>query len=193
MIDLVLFYSQHCQHCKNVMMAIQKSSLQNSIKMFCIDGFQPLPKYLTHVPSLKSYKQNSIIIGDDIIQWLDSKKQPLDQRIEDQVAQSTGGYTMIGDDGSSNVNEIDAAYNARISTPQGQIPSQEGPKSFNDGISFPQDMARMQSGGLDMAYEKMMKEREAQFPTSSPQSMDQQFTHMMDQKNAQMGGGVTTL
>lgn len=191
MIDLVLFYSQHCQHCKNVMMAIQKSSLQSSIKMFCIDGFQPLPKYLTHVPSLKSYKQNSMIIGDDIIQWLDSKKQPLEQQIQDQVAYSSGEYTMIGQD-DSNVNEIDAAYNARISTPQGQIPSKEGPKTSNDGMSFPQDMARMQSGGLDMAYEKMMKEREAQFPTSSPQSMDQQFNQMMNQRNHQMGG-VTTL
>jgi hypothetical protein len=172
-------------------MAIQKSSLQNSIKMFCIDGFQPLPKYLTHVPTLKSYKQNSMIIGDDIIQWLDSKKQPLEQVIEDQVAQSTGGYTMIGQD-DSNVNEIDAAYNARISTPQGQIPSQSGPKTSNDGPNFPQDMERMQSGGLDRAYEKMMQEREAQFPTASPQSMDQQFNQMMDQRNSQMGS-VTTL
>lgn len=190
MSDLVLFYSQQCQHCKNVIMAIQKSSLQNKIQMFCIDGFQPLPKYLTHVPTLKSYSKNAVIIGDEITQWLDSQKKPLQEVIQDQVASSTGGYTMLGGE-ESNINEIDAAYNTRISTPQGQIPSQDGPMK-SDGPQFPSQSSSM-GGGLDMAYEKMMKEREAQFPKAQAQNMDDQFTQMMEQRNNQLNSQMTTL
>lgn len=186
MIDLVLFYSQQCQHCKNVIIAIQKSSLQDSIKMFCIDGFHPLPPFLKSVPTLKSYLKNQILVGDEILEWLDSQKKPLQEIIQDQIAQSTGGYTMLNG-GQEEVNEIDAVYNARISTPQGQMPTKEGPTS--SGPVFPQEMEKMQSGGLDMAFEKMMQEREKQFPTASPENMDKQFEQMMDQRNNQ----VTTL
>lgn len=177
---LVLFYSQQCQHSKTVIMAIQKSSLQNNIKMFCIDGFQPLPKYLTHVPTLKNYQNQELLIGDEILNWLESYKQEKPDIIEDQIAQSTGHYTMINGE-NQEMNEIDMVYNTRISTPQGHIPSKDGPKTSD--VAFPQDMEKMQSGGLDMAFEKMMQEREKQFPTSSPQNMDKKFEQMMNQRN----------
>ena len=105
---LVLFYSQQCQHSKTVITAIQKTSLQNNIKMFCIDGFQPLPKYLTHVPTLKNYKNNALLVGNEILEWLESYKEDKPDIIEDQIAQSTSGYTMIN--GDQEVNEIDMAY-----------------------------------------------------------------------------------
>lgn len=181
--SLVLFYSQQCQHSKTVITAIQKSSLQNNIKMFCIDGFQPLPKYLTHVPTLKNYKNNAILIGDQILEWLEQYKEEKPDIIEDQIAQSSGSYTMINNE-NQEINEIDMVYNTRISTPQGQMPSKDGPKT--SGIAFPQDMEKMQSGGLDMAFEKMMQEREKQFPTSSPQNMDKKFDQMMQQRNNQV-------
>ncbi len=181
---LVLFYSQQCQHSKTVIMAIQKSSLQNNIKMFCIDGFQPLPKYLTHVPTLKNYQNNMLLIGDEILNWLESYKENKPDIIEDQIAQSTSGYTMINEGNQEEINEIDMVYNTRISTLQGQMPSADGPKT--SGIAFHQDMEKMQSGGLDMALEKMMQEREKQFPTSSSQNMDKKFEQMMNQRNNQV-------
>ena len=183
---LVLFYSQQCQHSQSIMMALQKSSLQNKIKMFCIDGFQPLPKYLTHVPTLKNYDNNQILVGGEILEWLTQYKEEKPDIIEDQMAHSTGGYTMLNDDSSGQINEIDAAYNTRISTPQGQMPSQDGPTTSSNG--FPR-AEQMQSGGLDMAYEKMMQERESQFPIQPKQNMDSQFEQMMQQRNNQ----VTTL
>lgn len=151
---IVLFYSNQCQHCNNVIMAIQKSSIQNDIKMFCIDGFQPLPKYITSVPTLKIYKTNTLIVGNDILQWLNSHKK--EEVIQDQIAQSSASYTMLNDN-SEDINEIDMAYNLRISTPQGQIPSKDGTQK-SSGNSFPQP-EKMQSGGLDMAYEQLVAER----------------------------------
>ncbi len=179
---LVLFYSQNCEHSKNVILTIQKSSMQENIKMFCIDGFQPLPKNLTHVPTLKNYANNAILIGEEIIQWLDAYKTETSDIIQDQVAQSTNGYTMINDD-TNEINEIDMVYNTRINTPNGQMPQKE--ESKPNKVIFPQDMAKLQSGSLDMALEQMMAEREKQFPTASPQKMDQKFQQMMTRRNNQ--------
>jgi len=152
---IVLFYSQQCQYCKTVVTAIQKSSLQSNIKMFCIDGFQPLPQYLKAVPTIKIYESNTLLVGEDILLWLDTYKQQ--QEIEDQVAASTGSYTMLDQDDSKTC-DLDSVYNSRISTPQGQIPSKNGPTQQQGGGNFPQT-EKMQTGGLDQAFEKMVAER----------------------------------
>ncbi len=152
----VLFYSQQCEHSKNIIIAIQKTSLQNDIKMFCIDGFQPLPKYLTHVPTLKIYTPNEqLLIGPEILEWLDLHKPK--EAIQDQIASSSGAYTML--DGNDAIeNTIDMAYNTRISTPQGQIPLKDGEKD-NQGPSFPKNENVQTTAGLDMPYEKLLAER----------------------------------
>ena len=163
---IILFYSQQCQHSKNAIMAVQKSSLQNDIKMFCIDGFKPLPSYLTHVPTMKIYSTNTLLVGEKIDEWLETQKPA--ERIEDQVAQSTGSYTMLDGGDMDDVNEIDSAYNSRISTPQGQVPSQDGPttgssapmsSSGGGGSNFPSTAKMQTNDGLDMAYEQMVAER----------------------------------
>lgn len=157
---IVLFYSQQCQHSKNVIMTIQKSSIQNDIKMFCIDGFQPLPSYLTHVPTLKIYP-STLLIGDEIIEWLEKNKPR--EEIRDQIANSTGDYTML-DDNTSNINEMDTLFNSRISTPGGQMPSKDGP-STSSGPSFPQT-EKLQSSNIDMAFENLMAQREKDIPNA---------------------------
>ena len=153
----VLFYSQQCQHSKNTVIAIQKTSLQDDIKMFCIDGFQPLPTYLTHVPTLKIYSpKEQLLIGPEIIEWLEQHKPK--EAIQDQIASSSGAYTML--DGNDPIeNTIDMAYNSRISTPQGQIPLKEGGSDKNQGPNFPQNENIQTTAGLDMAYEQMVAER----------------------------------
>ena len=156
---IVLFYSQHCQYSKNVITTIQKSSIQNDIKMFCVDGFQPLPTYLTHVPTLKIYP-STMYVGNEIVDWLEKNKPQ--EPIQDQIASSSGSYTMINED-NSNVNEIDTVYNSRISTPGGQMPSKDGPTSSSP---FPQT-EQMQTSNLDMAFENMMAEREKSFPNKT--------------------------
>lgn len=153
----VLFYSQQCEHSKNTIIAIQKTSLQNDIKMFCIDGFQPLPNYLTHVPTLKIYSpQEQLLIGEEILQWLDQHKPQ--EQIQDQIALSTGAYTML--DGNDPIdNDIDNAYSARISTPQGQMPMKDGGNDKTQGPAFPQNEKLQTTAGLDMAYEQLVAER----------------------------------
>jgi hypothetical protein len=147
----VLFYSQHCEHSKNIIIMIQKSQLQDEIKMFCIDGFQPLPKFLTHVPTLKIYSpQEQILIGPQILTYLNQHKE--EDSIQDQTARSSGSYTMLdGDDPVEN--EIDAVYNTHISTPQGQMPIKE------EKSQFPKNEKLQSSGGLDMAFETLVAER----------------------------------
>ena len=151
---IILFYSEQCQHSKNIIIQIQKSSLQNDIKMFCIDGFQPLPQYLTHVPTIK-IEPNTLLVGNDILEWLETHKKP--EEIQDQVASSTGSYTMLGE--HEEVNEIDAVYNSRINTPQGQMPSKDGKSKMSSSSVFPQNEKMQSSAGIDMAYEQLVAER----------------------------------
>jgi hypothetical protein len=50
-------------------------------------------------------------------------------------------------------NEIDAVYNTHISTPQGQMPIKE------EKSQFPKNEKLQSSGGLDMAFETLVAER----------------------------------
>lgn len=149
---IILFYSNQCQHSKNIITAIQKSTIQNEVKFFCIDGFHHLPSYITHVPTMKIYP-STLLVGDEIVSWLANHKTP--DIVEDQIASSSGAYTMLEND-DSNISEIDNLYNTRISTPGGQAPGKDGPST---DLSFPAT-EKLQSSNLDMAFEQMMAERE---------------------------------
>jgi len=74
----LLFYSNYCQHCKQIVSEIKKSPVKSRMRYVCIDKNEvrdKLPKYINSVPSLVVGETNQIFVGNQIIGWL--KMQPI--------------------------------------------------------------------------------------------------------------------
>mgnify|MGYP001436227439 FL=1 len=74
----LLFYSNYCQHCKQIVKEIKRSPVSSQIRYVCIDTAsvrEKLPKYITSVPSLVVGETNQIFVGNQITGWL--KMQPI--------------------------------------------------------------------------------------------------------------------
>lgn len=69
----LLFYSNFCNHCKQIVNEINKSPVRNSVRYVCIDNQSvrsKLPTYITSVPALVVGDTNQIFVGNQISGWL---------------------------------------------------------------------------------------------------------------------------
>lgn len=64
----VLFYSEHCQFCSEVLKELKNSRLLDTIHLFSVDRKTP-PRCITNVPTLYVSKKQSYI-GGDIYNWI---------------------------------------------------------------------------------------------------------------------------
>ena len=76
----ILFFSNYCNHCKQVLHELNDSSLRTNIRFICIDSAdvrKKLPAHVKSVPCLIVGQTNQTLIGSDILHWIKmkSKKQ----------------------------------------------------------------------------------------------------------------------
>lgn len=89
----LLFYSNFCQHCKQIVKEIKRSPVSNEIRYVCIDSSQvreKLPNYINSVPSLVVGETNQIFVGNQITGWL--KMQPIINNKEESPPQNRENY-----------------------------------------------------------------------------------------------------
>ena len=82
----ILYYSNYCNNCKNLLSIISRTDLMNSIHFICIDKREQinnktyiilnetlkilLPNNITSVPSLLLLKEKKLLLGDDIYSYI---------------------------------------------------------------------------------------------------------------------------
>tara|TARA_B100001769_G_C22051489_1_gene565210 strand:- start:664 stop:1314 length:651 start_codon:yes stop_codon:yes gene_type:complete len=69
----LLFYSNYCQNCKQIIEEIKNSPVSLSIKYICIDSESvrsKLPHYINSVPALVVGETNQIFVGNQILGWI---------------------------------------------------------------------------------------------------------------------------
>ena len=85
----LLFYSNYCQNCKQIVREINKSDMSYLVKYICIDNpgvRDRLPRYINSVPSLVVGETNQIYVGNQIMGWI--KMQPLTRKPSPQAPPS---------------------------------------------------------------------------------------------------------
>jgi thiol-disulfide isomerase/thioredoxin len=73
----ILFYSTYCPHCKKIIKIINSLSLKNSIKFVCIDKENvrvKMPSYIKSVPCIIVGETNQLLIGSNILDWIELQK-----------------------------------------------------------------------------------------------------------------------
>ena len=80
--DSILIYSNYCRFSLNVLQELENSPIKSRLKFVCIDSKnvrEKLPSYISSVPTLIIGKQNSLIVGENIIQWIRTEHKRLQQ------------------------------------------------------------------------------------------------------------------
>jgi hypothetical protein len=106
----VFFYSNFCEHCKNLIGLLIRKNLREKFILVCVDKDEiksKIPKFIDSVPSILTATKN-LYTGEDMIQkYLNSKTQAL-QETTDEISPymmdagfNSSQYTYISSDGNN--------------------------------------------------------------------------------------------
>uniref|UniRef100_A0A6C0JA96 Thioredoxin domain-containing protein n=1 Tax=viral metagenome TaxID=1070528 RepID=A0A6C0JA96_9ZZZZ len=74
----IVFYSNYCLHCNNLLNKLSKTILQNKIFYVCIDDKKiKIPKIVNRVPSLYLVNEKKVLIENDIDIWVDNQLESI--------------------------------------------------------------------------------------------------------------------
>lgn len=91
----IVFYSNYCLHCNNLLNKLSKTPLHSKIFYVCVDDQKiKVPKIITRVPSLYLVNDKRVLIENEIDSWVDNqiatiqnnkKQNELQRPISDQI------------------------------------------------------------------------------------------------------------
>ena len=70
----IVFYSNYCLHCNNLLNKLSKTTLHNKILYICVDDQKiKIPKIVSRVPSLYIVNDKRVLIENEIDIWVNSQ------------------------------------------------------------------------------------------------------------------------
>jgi hypothetical protein len=138
----IIFYSNFCTFCKDVINRISKTPLNDNMVYICVDDRNiKLPPFVQAVPTIYLTTEKKIIIDENIDKWIQSKTQTatISSAEIDAYQNGFGGFSsnfsnLEGDEDksfSSNFTYLDEKY--KIETPpEGAAGSRDLSKSYEE-------------------------------------------------------------
>jgi hypothetical protein len=123
----IIFYSNFCTFCKDVINRISKTPLNDNMVYICVDDRNiKLPPFVQAVPTIYLSNEKKIIIDENIDKWIQSKTQTatISNAEIDAYQNSFGGFSSSfsnlgeGEDKSFSSNFTYLDQNISIETPQ---------------------------------------------------------------------------
>lgn len=109
----LLFYSNYCEHCKNLIGLLVKKNLRDNFILVCVDKKElKIPPFIDRVPSILTVKKE-LYTDDGIYKYVDAKMKSMQQKTEDIAPFALGSainssqYTFITADGEGYDTSID--------------------------------------------------------------------------------------
>lgn len=187
----IVFYSNYCLHCNNLLNKLSKTPIQNKIFYVCIDDNNiKIPKIITRVPSLYLVNEKRVLIENEIDNWVDgqlsaiqskNKQQELQKPISDQIKNMELQNSHPSDNSNKNNNQEPGdimAYHGNemgggLSTNYSFLDDSNN-SSLNNNFTFVGDGVQQTintpkefndnnqvKSELDQQYEKMMEARQS--------------------------------
>ena len=163
----ILFYSNYCQHCKEILMKINNFNLKEKISLTCVDtNRKNLPAFVKSVPTMVVPSENKMITGDDVFAWVNNEasKKTTNKEIPSNNDNDIMPWT----------NEMSAGFSDGFSFLDSENTTEGKPmvhsfsflnESYSTSINTPNEGQPTQIGGqrsgIDNDYDAMMKARDS--------------------------------
>ena len=174
----VLYYSNYCDHCKNLLVKLSKSHIKKDIYFICVDKRKvhngttyivledgkeiTLPNIITSVPSIILFSRGNMLLkGNDILKYINQQMEAIEQ-IKEPDAFSMNFSSFTSDSYSyldTDPEEMNAQGNGGTRQMHNYVSF-----DYNDQISTPPDNYVPDKIGSDNTMERIMKQREEEVP-----------------------------
>lgn len=182
----LLFYSNYCQHSKDFIQQLYKSSFSEKFQKVCVDGNKRIPKEIKTVPTIIVPRYPRALEGEEAFNWLRGMNQANLQQQEQQQPSNAnpqkGGSSNDGD--PTNQSYAMGGVSAFSSTMGG----------YSDNFSFLGDGAQpiehnftfLNSNG-DMKI-KTPSENDSGSNSEKKSEIDRAYEQMMNQRSREVSG-----
>ena len=108
--NYTLFYSNHCNFCKQFLLKLNKLELKKEFSFYCVDN-NKAPPYVRSTPTLLLRNEQKNIKGKDAFDWIEEyikkieiNSNPLAWHAEEMGSSMSDNYSFLNDDISSKGN-----------------------------------------------------------------------------------------
>ena len=109
----VLFYSNRCNHCKNFITQLNKTSIKSEFDFFSIDNnYQNIPPQIKSVPTILFKENNNLMVGKSVFNWLNEQSKPKTQNQQSQDGPLAWHGAEMGCSYSDNYSFLDSDTSA---------------------------------------------------------------------------------
>lgn len=156
----ILFYSNYCTYCKEIINTISNTPLNNSLMFVCVDDDNiQLPPFVTAVPTIYLVQDKKIVVDEGIESWIKEKLTRHEKPSSDVELQPYfGSCTSSFGNSFSNLDNSESKPFISSFTFLGDEQSIETPNAENSGSSGFQNNSKSMSD-----YEKLQQERNNEF------------------------------
>jgi hypothetical protein len=131
----IVFYSNYCLHCNNLLNKISKTTLHNKILYVCIDDKNiKIPRIITRVPSLYIVGEKRVLIENEIDIWVRNQVAAFENKnkqmnLQMPISQSSPSMDNhpAQDHGLPTINATPQMPDSQMSVPDRQMPEIQMP------------------------------------------------------------------
>ena len=162
-----LFYSNYCQHCKEILIKANNFNLKEKLNFNCVDqNRKNIPAFVKSVPTIIVPSENKMLSGENVFNWINSEISKINMNKNNQNNNKP-------DDVLPWVNsEMNNGFSDAFSFLDSETTTEGKPiahsfsfidDSFSTKINTPNDGSQQQnnnkSNRIDSDYEALMKSR----------------------------------
>ena len=71
----ILFYSNYCANCKELIQSLYKSPFFEKFQKICVDSHKNIPKEITSIPAIIVPRMTKVLVGTEAFHWLRGMNQ----------------------------------------------------------------------------------------------------------------------
>ena len=150
----ILFYSNFCTYCKDVINRISKTSINDNIVYICVDDRNiKLPPFVQAVPTIYLINEKQIIVDENIDKWIKSKTETA-QISSGELDAYHDGFSGFSSSFSNIGNEEDKSFSSNFTF-----------LDENFEIKTPTESSNTRD--ISRSYDELQKSREMEFSNNA--------------------------
>ena len=165
-----LFYSNYCQHCKELLIKINNFNLKEKVNFNCVDqNRKNLPAFVKSVPTIIVPSENKMFSGENVFNWVNNEISKMNvknkQNNQNQNNQSDDVLPWVNSEMNNGFSDAFSFLDSDSTTEGKPIAHSFSfiDDSFSTTINTPTDGSQQQnnntSNKIDSDYEALMKSR----------------------------------